>query len=146
MKKFLSIIALGLVCLVQGCREEIKPEAVALQTAKAYYDQLMQGDYAAFVAGFDYKDSIHPSYREQLEVGMKQYIAYQRSLHQGIDSVVALRATVDTIKTSANKPLLDGRGDAVLSAKAFLSLCFSDSVKEEILVPMVRKEGIWLMK
>lgn len=120
-----------------SCSKDAKPEDVALQAAKAYYDQLIHGDYAQFVAGTAGYDSLHESYREQLEVNMKQFIANQKATHVGIDSVVALRATIDTIKAS---------GATTTVADAFLALCYADSTREEVLVPMVKKGEIWMMR
>lgn len=108
-------------------------EALAAQAAKTYYDQLLQGDYASFVAGTNGYDSVPGYYKEQLMTGMKQFLAQQKAEHVGIDSVVPLRAKVDTVGKNT-------------IAKAFLKLCYADSTKEEIVVPMIKRNDVWYMR
>ena len=76
----------------------MKQEDVALQTAKAYYDQLVNGDYATFVDGTLQNDSIPEDYKAQLILNMQMYIEQQNKAHQGIARVEALRATCDSVK------------------------------------------------
>ena len=114
--------------LAASCRkEEVKPEDVALQAAKAYYDQLLQGDYAAYVDGTLKGDSVPPAYRHQLTLNMQMYVERQNAEHKGICKVDALRATLDTVSHTVN---------------AFLFVTYADSTKEEIVVPMVEKNGV----
>ena len=46
---------------------------MALQAAKVYYDQLLHGDYAAFVDGMNMNDTVVPAYREQLITNMMRW-------------------------------------------------------------------------
>ncbi len=118
--------------LAASCRkEEVKPEDVALQAAKAYYDQLLQGDYAAYVDGTLKGDSVPPAYRRQLTLNMQMYMERQNAEHKGISKVEALRATPDTASHTVN---------------AFLFVTYADSTKEEIVVPMVEKNGVWYLR
>lgn len=118
--------------LAASCRkEEVKPEDVALQAAKAYYDQLLQGDYAAYVDGTLKGDSVPPAYRRQLTLNMQMYVERQKAEHKGISKVEALRATPDTASHTVN---------------AFLFVTYADSTKEEIVVPMVEKNGVWYLR
>ena len=50
---------------------------VAGRAAKAYYDQLLHGDYNAFVAGRYQPDSIPAAYREQLVANAKMFLGQQ---------------------------------------------------------------------
>lgn len=108
-------------------------EALAAQAAKTYYDQLLQGDYASFVAGTDGYDSVPGYYREQLLVNMKQFLAQQKKDHSGIDSIVVVRAKLDTVSNR-------------IVANAFLKICYADSTKEEVVVPMIKRNDVWMMK
>ena len=96
-------------------KDGMKQEDVALQTAKAYYDQLVNGDYATFVDGTLQNDSIPEDYKAQLILNMQMYI------EQPNDSII-------------------------MTAQAFLALCFKDSMREEIVVPMVKKNDIWYLR
>lgn len=126
-------IGLGGVCLLLlfACSKEIKPEEVALQAAKTYYDQLLHGDYDAFVAGHLHGDSVPEAYRRQLVLNMKMFMEQQKTEHSGIDSVSPRRAEVDTTAHTAN---------------AFIILCYSDSTREEVVVPLIEKNGIWYLR
>lgn len=117
-------ILLPAVCLT-ACNKEIPAEEIALQTAKTYYEQLVAGDYASFVAGTYRPDSITSAYREELETNAKMFVATAKERHRDIDSISAIRISGDT---------------------AFLKVCFSDSIKEEIVVPMINNNGVWMMK
>lgn len=129
MRKLLLFLIIPFIAY--ACKEDMKPDEIALQTAKVYYDQLLQGDASSFVAGMYFKDSVVSSYREQLETNMRMFVYQQQKLHQGI-------VDVRTIKASLSE---DGA-----TADAFLLFCFGDSTKEQIVVPMILVDGIWKMK
>lgn len=99
--------------------------------AKAYYDYLIEGKYEAYIDGFYQPDSIPGSYREQLIVNAKQYAAQMKEDHGGLAAVKVAGAKADTARHTGH---------------AFLVLCFKDSTKEEIVVPMALVEGNWMMK
>ena len=112
-------------------KDDMKQEDVALQTAKEYYDQLINGDYTTFVDGTLQNDSIPADYKSQLVLNMQMYIEQMNKAHQGITKVEALRATCDSVKVS--------KDSTVVTAQAFLAICFKDSTREEFVVPMVKK-------
>ena len=128
-KLIIMSFILGILCACS--KKEIKPEEMALQMARVYYDQLLSGDYASFVDGMNINDTVVPAYREQLITNMKMYIGQQEKEHQGIKQVIPLRAMRDTANHTVN---------------AFLMMCYNDSAKEQVVVPMVEKNGIWMMK
>ncbi len=104
---------------------------VALNAAKVYYDYLLHGDCAAYVDGFYRPDSIPESYREQLIVSAKQYVGQMKTDHQGLVSVEAAGARIDTAKHVG---------------EAYLMLGFGDKTKEEIVVPLVLHNGNWMLR
>jgi len=110
-----------------------------LVEAQAYYDSLLAGNYAYFVRSTYLPDTIPVSYREQLETNLKMFMARMSEEHRGIVAVSPLRFVCDTTAT-------DGVGGSVSTAAAFLELAFGDSVKEEIVVPMINHKGVWLMR
>ncbi len=127
-----TIFLLTFLGILASCaKKEVPPEELALQTAVVYYEQLLSGDYDSFVDGMNYNDTVVPEYREQLVTNMKMYIGRQKKEHQGIKSVMPLQAQADTLTHTVN---------------AFLLICYDDSAKEQVVVPMVEKNGVWLMK
>lgn len=132
-------LAFPLALALSSCsKDEIKQEDIALQTAKAYYDQLAAGNVDAFVEGTLKGDTLPEDYVEQLKLNIQMYVEKQQKTHNGISEVKAVRATCDTVKTSNNAQLV--------RAQSILLLCFKDSTREEIAVPMVKKNDIWYMQ
>lgn len=133
MKHLLHITLLLLsITFLSSCKDQgPKPEDLALQAAKVYYEQLVNGDINSFVEGSLKGDSISPAYRKQLVLNMQMYLETINKSHRGIKAIEAVRATADTATHTAN---------------AFLAISFGDSIREEIVVPMVEKDGIWYMK
>lgn len=128
------ILLLAVVlCLLQACSGPSDPTAAEMagQTAKAYYDQLLRGDYESFVAGSWRPDSIPASYHEQLVTNAKMFVGQQNEEHQGIREVRVANAQADTARHSAN---------------VFLLFAYGDSTTEEVVVPMVEHKGVWYMR
>ena len=128
MCKWVFMACLFLLGLLSSCHEEVKPEEIVGQTAKAYYDGLIKGDYEQFVDGRYQPDSIPASYREQLVANAKMFIGEQQETHKGIKSVSVSRVKMDKAHHVAN---------------VFLILYYGDGTKEEILVPMILYRGVW---
>lgn len=131
MKKLIYLA--GLVCimaLVGACSEPSKEELASL-AAKGYYTHLIKGEYEQFVAGRLMADSLPDDYRTQLIEGCKQYIAQQQVLRKGIQEVQVSRAYTDSLAHYTN---------------VMLMLCYGDSTTEEVVVPMVERNGRWKMK
>ena len=76
-------------------------------------------------------ERIPDSYRSQLVANAKMFIGQQNDEHRGIKKVEVVNCVNDSAGTSA---------------EAFLLLCFGDSTVEEVVVPMVKRDGKWLMK
>lgn len=107
------------------------PEEMASLAAKGYYTHLMNGEYEAFLEGKAGADSLPEGYREQLLTSYRQFMAQQNREHHGILDIRVSNATTDNALNYTN---------------VFLVLCFGDSVNEEIVVPMVERDGRWRMK
>ena len=110
------------------------PEEMASLAAKGYYEHLMRGEYRQFLEGKDFQplDTIGTINRlEEHEVNLRQFMAQQEKDHHGIREVRISNAQTDTIQKVTN---------------VFLVLCFGDSINEEIVVPMVERQGRWRMK
>ena len=120
---------MGLICLM-GCKEASREEK-AMEAAQEYYAALIQGDYQSFLDGRAHMDSIPDSFREQLLVSYKQFVRQQEEAHQGIVSFVPTRVEDDSL---------------LQVMKVFMMVNYADSMREEIVVPMVEVNGTWLMK
>ncbi|WP_028902453.1 hypothetical protein [Prevotella sp. P6B4] len=125
-----KLICLALIALcVIACSEPSKEELAAL-AAKGYYQHLIEGDYAHFVEGRLMADSLPDDYRAQLVESYKQFIA-QQQVRKGIQEVRISRAFTDS---------------TLQYTSVLLMLCYGDSTTEEVVVPMVEREGRWMMK
>ena len=132
MKKcfFFLLIVLGSVL---SCKQEApSAEDAVMQQAQQYYQSLLKGEYDAFLSGIDGADSLPADYREQLMVNTCQFVDVQQQQRGGMVSVEAIRAVIDSTATT--------------HADAFLLICFGDSTREEVVVPMVERQGKWLMR
>ena len=128
-KVFLGIAA----CLLLACGSGT-PEEMASLAAKGYYEHLMRGEYRQFLEGKDFQalDTIGTIDRlKEHEINLRQFMAQQEKAHHGIREVRISNAQTDTIQKVTN---------------VFLVLCFGDSINEEIVVPMVERQGRWRMK
>ena len=142
MKK--SIVLLGVAISLIGmaaCSSDVNQEKRAMTTAQKYYEQLVAGNYEGFVEGtINSQDSLPAGYKEQLVLNAKMYVERMQNEHQGIRSVKAMRAQVDTLKAHNSDEI------EAITARAFVALSFADSTKEEILVPMVLKNDVWYLR
>ena len=127
--KYLPALFLALL-LYMACANP-SPEEMASIAAKGYYTHLVNGEYEAFLEGKEGADSLPDDYREQLLMSYRQFMAQQNQAHHGILDIRVSNAITDTTLHYTN---------------VFLVLCFGDSVNEEIVVPMVERNGSWRMK
>ena len=128
MRKFL--FSAVLVIILAACSGN-KPDFAAAHAASDYYNLLVDGKVGEFVDGMDMPDSIPTSYREQLIANAKMFLAQQQEEHKGLKKVDVMNCVNDSLSQTAN---------------AFLMFCYGDSTVEEIVVPMVKRDGKWLMK
>ena len=133
MRNILYVCLALLALSVSACRKAAapNPDDVCVRAAKAYYDYLLHGRYDAYVDGFYRPDSIPGGYREQLIANAKMYVAQMKDDHRGLASVEAACARTDTARRVG---------------EAFLVLCFRDSVREQIVVPMTLHGGNWMLR
>ena len=117
--------------LTGACSSPTREELASL-AAKGYYDHLIHGEYEQFLEGKDLLEtSDDAGYRSQLLDNYRLFMEVQQSAHGGIRDVRIVRAKTDSLQTYTN---------------VFLTLCFGDSTNEEIVVPMIEKEGRWRMR
>ena len=130
-KALSAVLIVSCQLLIVNCSTRPDPADVAAQTAKQYYDYLLEGKYEAFIDGQYRPDSIPGSYREQLIMNAKMFMGQQQREHRGIKETRIVNAEADTARHEAN---------------VFMVFCYGDSTTEEVLVPMVENKGIWYLR
>ena len=126
-----KLVYLILIVIVVACSTGVSREEQAALAAKGYYTHLVQGEYEQFVEGRFMADSLPADYRSQLIEGYKQFFAQQMEARKGIQEVSVSRAYTDSLAGYTN---------------VLLMLCYGDSTTEEVVVPMVERNGRWMMK
>ena len=126
-----KLVYLILIVIVVACSTGVSREEQAALAAKGYYTHLVQGEYEQFVEGRFMADSLPADYRSQLIEGYKQFVAQQLEARKGIQEVSVSRAYNDSLAGYTN---------------VLLMLCYGDSTTEEVVVPMVERDGRWMMK
>ena len=101
MKK---IIVFGCILLsLFGCKHIFNDPAKPVgKAALHYYQQLLNGDYAAFVDATYRPDSLPSTYRSQLILNAKMFIEQQQNEHDGLKSVAVAHATIDEAQHTGN--------------------------------------------
>ena len=130
MKK---IIVFGCILLsLFGCKHIFNDPAKPVgKAALYYYQQLLNGDYAAFVDATYRPDSLPSTYRSQLILNVKMFIEQQQNEHDGLKSVAVAHATIDEAQHTGN---------------AFLTFRYGDGSSEQVVVPMVEHDGAWYLR
>ena len=126
-----KLVYLILIVIVVACSTGVSREEQAALAAKGYYTHLVQGEYEQFLEGRFMADSLPADYRSQLIEGYKQFVAQQMEARKGIQEVSVSRAYTDSLAGYTN---------------VLLMLCYGDSTTEEVVVPMVERNGRWMMK
>ena len=121
--------------LLTACGGE-KPQTAnsaegAKVAAKLYYDCLTMGQYEIFLNGRLGAADMPESYRLQLIEAYQQFMSQQRQAHGRVVSTEATGISQDT---------------ALHVTNVMLTITFADSLREEIVVPMVHEGDQWLMK
>ena len=124
---------LFILYLIALCACSSTPEEQAARAARGYYQCLIDDRPEEFLQGKANADSLPDSYRAQLLKAINQYRAEMLDKHNGLNEV-QVSDNVARRDTSLNLTY------------AFLLLCYGDSTEEEITVPMVERDGQWLMK
>lgn len=114
-----------------ACSSQLSPEEAAMEVAQKSYDCLLDGDYEAFLNSRADMEGAPASFREQLLVAYKQFVRLQQESHQGIALFTASRAQMDS---------------TLQLMQVFMLVSYADSTQEEIVVPMVERNGEWKLR
>ena len=123
------VLILGIV-IMSSCSRKREEDKASI-AAKDYYEMLIAGQYDKFVASSINTDNIPKEYREQLVTNVKQFVAVQKNERGGIREVRIVNSSYNKKKDSAD---------------VLLVLSYKDRVNEEIVVPMIKKNGKWMMR
>lgn len=129
-KLFAVLVLLSLMSCGNASDEELARQA-AKEAAERYYDYLLDGRYDQFLNGRFGMDSIPDNYREQLLAGYEQFMAQQQEQHGGIRSFKVNNASMDS---------------TLQLMQVFVVLNYGDDTQEEIVLPMVERNGEWKMR
>lgn len=132
MKQLLYALFLA-VLLLSSCsrRKETDHGAIAAEAAKHYYENLISGKYKQFLEGMNLPDKLPRSYESQMLENFKVFAKRQDKEHKGIKKVSVHSAQFRAKDSTAN---------------AYLLLHYGDSTTEQIVVPMLKKHGLWYMR
>lgn len=131
MRKSLVGILGFLGLLGMSCGNPTAEEMASL-AAKGYYEHLIHGEYEQFLQGkVGLNKHSEEEYWNQLRDNCHQFVHQQEQAHRGIHEVRVVNAKTDTLQKYTN---------------VFMMLCFGDSTNEEIVVPMVERDGRWYMR
>lgn len=125
------LLTLLALTILASCRESVDEAQLVAQTAQLYYESLLQGRYDEFVGGLDSHVGASTAYDEQLVANAKMFLEQQRTLKGGINSIAVADAQIDKKQHTAD---------------AFLVFTYGDGSSEQVLVPMVERDGVWLMR
>ncbi len=134
MKQVSLSILIAVALLLAACGEKKKnvdQGKLAAKAAKHYYEQLLKGDYEAFLDNENRTNNLPDNYRKQLLLNLKQFVAQQDSVHHGIDSIT-LGASHFSAKDN--------------TASVFLLFYYGDKTTEQVVVPMVKERGKWILR
>lgn len=133
VRKISHRLLLGIILMVASCGKSEKTDdgMIAAHAAKLYYENLIRGKGEQFLDGTDMPDTIPDDYRRQLLKNFEQFCVRQKEEHKGIDSVSINHAEFFEKDSTAS---------------VFLLLHFGDSTTEQIVVPMLKKKGLWIMR
>ncbi|PDP60769.1 hypothetical protein [Prevotella intermedia] len=132
MKQLLYALFLA-VFLLSSCsrRKETDHGAIAAEAAKHYYENLISGKYKQFLEGMNLPDKLPESYERQMLENFKAFAKRQDKQRKGIKKV-----SIRSVKFFAKDS----------TASAFLLLHYGDSTTEEVVVPMLKRRGLWYMR
>ena len=130
MRRLVYLVLLVFLVQWAACSSPTKEELASL-AAKGYYQHLIEGDFDHFLEGRVMADSLPDDYRSQLIDGYSQFLAQQVKARGGINEVRISRAFTDSSQQYTS---------------VLLMLCYGDSTSEEVVVPMVERNGRWMMK
>ena len=126
-------LGLLMLTLLFSCSEEQKDtftDESALQAAQRFYTLYTQGNAQQYVEGMNGAESFPADYKKQMQDVIEQSVK-ELNRKGGVVRVEALSDTLYVVDSTAY---------------VYLDLVFTDSVHEQIGVPMIFRKGSWWIK
>lgn len=123
--------AIAAVVMMAACSRTVDQEQLVANTALLYCQYLIDGKYDDFVAGIDQRVQPAAGYTEQLRDNAKMFVAAQAKTRGGLVGIDVAGAEVSPKEHTA---------------AAFILLHYADSTMEQVVLPMVERDGVWLMR
>ncbi len=132
MKKLwlLPFVAL-MMSLWASCGKDVTERQHVEEAVLASYDMLLNGRYTEYASMLAGASARNDDYNAQLADNAAMFIEEQRRLHTNIVDV-----RVADVKI--------GKGNK--TADAYVVICYADSTNEEIVMPMLKEQGVWKVK
>ena len=131
LTRFFTMMVASLLLYSCSNGEQKSAEDMASETALRCYEALYNNLPEVFLSERINVDEMPSSYHQELLEVYRQHVKEVNREHQGVKSIEASRATMDT---------------TLNVMQVFLILNYGDTTKEEIVVPMVKRNGKWMMK
>lgn len=128
---FRAFLIASLLTVISCSKNAPSPEQLAALAAQGYYQHLQHGEVERYLEGTLGYDSMPDGFKSEQRANIKMFLAQQKEAHGYITSVEVSSVTSDSIQKIVY---------------AMLNIQFADSTLEEICVPMVSKDGKWMMK
>ena len=125
---FLYFFIFSFFLLFAACSRGLMTHKAVREAVESYYSMLIKGDYKGFVNGYANAESLPADFRSQLEDATAQFMA-----NDDMRSLVNVSALSDSLGEDS-------------TAYVMLQLQFSDSIFEEIQVPLILQEDGWKMR
>ena len=131
LTRFFTMMVVSLLLYSCSNGEQKSAEDMAMDAALRCYEALYNNLPEVYLSERIGVDEMPSEYHQELLEVYRQHVKEVNREHQGVKSVKASQATMDT---------------TLNVMQVFLMLNYGDNTKEEIVVPMVECNGKWMLK
>ena len=125
---FLPLMGVGgSLFFLFACSKGLLTHKAAREAAESYYQMLIKGDFRGFASGYAHMENMPADYLDQLEDATAQFMS-----EEPMRDLIAVSVLSDSLGEDS-------------TAFVMLQLQFSDSIFEEIQVPLILGEDGWKM-
>ncbi len=117
--------------LLASCRTNADSEKEVKRVAEQCYSYLLNGNYEAYVDAAYHAAPLRAEERAERIDNLKMFAAKEQEERKGIISAEASRAEVSLEDSCAD---------------VFLLLTYGDGTREQVLLPLVRRRGLWYLR
>lgn len=125
-------ISMLMACHKDDAAQTVRDGRLRNEDVEEMYRPYLRGEYDVYVAQMESLDDKPESYRQEMAMLMKQRHRQQEEDHSG----GPLSCRVKKLEFDADSTF----------CSAFLLVTYMDTTEEEILLPLVRKNGQWRLR